>query len=68
MITLKEAKNLIKNVERMTEENFVKKEDTTRMAVLFCLSYLYKNRNTADFHTLMFNPRSVLFAQREGII
>lgn len=65
---LETAKNLVKDVGRMTEEDFVKNEDTTRTAVLFCLSYLYENRNTADFHTLMLNLRSVLFAQREGII
>ena len=65
---LETAKNLVKDVGRMTEEDFVKNEGTTRTAVLFCLSYLYENRNTADFHTLMLNLRSVLFAQREGII
>ena len=32
---LETAKNLVKDVGRMTEEDFVKNEDTTRTAVLF---------------------------------
>ncbi len=62
------AKNLVKDVGRMDEETFTCNEDTTRTAVLFCLSYLYENRNTADFHALTLSLRAILFAQREGII
>lgn len=65
---LKTAKNLVKDVGRMTEEDFIKNEDTTKTAVLFCLSYLYENRNTADFRKLTLSLRSILFAQREEII
>ncbi len=62
------AKNLVKDVGRMDEEKFTCNEDTTRTAVLFCLSYLYENRNTADYHALTLSLRAILFAQREGII
>ena len=65
---LKTAKNLVKDVGRMAEEDFIKNEDTTKTAVLFCLSYLYENRNTADFRKLTLSLRSILFAQREEII
>ncbi|MCM1226017.1 MAG: head-tail connector protein [Clostridium sp.] len=62
------AKRLCMNVGRMSEEQFERSEDTTRTAMLFTVSYLYENRNTADFHKLTLTLRSLLFAQREGVI
>ncbi len=62
------AKKLCMDVGRMSEEKFEKNEDTTRTAVLFTVSYLYENRNTADFQKLTLTLRSILFAQREGVI
>ncbi len=62
------AKKLCMDVGRMSEEKYERNEDTTRMAVLFTVSYLYENRNTADFHKLTLTLRSILFAQREGVI
>lgn len=62
------AKKLCMDVGRMSEEKFERNEDTTRTAVLFTVSYLYENRNTADFYKLTITLRSILFAQREGII
>lgn len=62
------AKKLCMDVGRMSEEKFERNEDTTITAMLFTVSYLYENRNTADFHKLTLSLRSILFAQREGII
>ncbi len=62
------AKKLCMDVGRMNEEQFESNEDTTRTAMLFTVSYLYENRNTADFHKLTLSLRSILFAQREGVI
>ncbi len=62
------AKKLCMDVGRMSEEKFERNEYTTRTAVLFTVSYLYENRNTADFHKLTLTLRSILFAQREGVI
>ena len=62
------AKKLCMDVGRMNEEKFESNEDTTRTAMLFTVSYLYENRNTADFHKLTLSLRSILFAQREGVI
>jgi len=62
------AKKLCMEVGRMNEEKFERNEDITRTAVLFTVSYLYENRNTADFHKLTLTLRSILFAQREGVI
>lgn len=62
------AKKLCMDVGRMNETKFVKHEDTTRTAMLFTLGYLYENRNTADFSKLTLTLRSLLFAQREGVV
>ena len=62
------AKKLCMDVGRMSEEKFERNEDTIRTAVLFTVSYLYENRNTADFHKLTLTLRSILFAQREGVV
>ena len=62
------SKKLVMDVGRMTEEKFASESDITDTAVKFCLSYLYENRNTADFRKLQLNLRSLLFAQREGVL
>lgn len=62
------AKKLVKDVGRMDEERFTRYEDTTRTAVLFALGYLYENRINPDYHKLTLTLRSLLFAQREGVI
>ena len=62
------TKKLCMEVGRMNEEKFERNEDITRIAVLFGVSYLYENRNTADFDKLKFNLRALLSKQREGVI
>jgi uncharacterized phage protein (predicted DNA packaging) len=62
------AKKLCMDVGRMTEEQLEENEDTTRTAMLFTVSYLYENRNTADFKKLTLTLRSLLFEQREGVV
>lgn len=62
------AKKLCMDVGRMSETELEDNEDTTRTAMLFTVSYLYENRNTADFKELTLTLRSLLFEQREGII
>lgn len=65
---LKTAEKLVQDVGRMSEDEMSSDEnaDISRTAVLFCLSYLYENRNGADMHKLAMNLRYLLFAQREG--
>ena len=62
------AKSLVKDVGRMNEEKLAENEDTVRTAVLFALGYLYENRSSPDYHSLTMNLRSILFAQREGVV
>lgn len=66
---LQTAKSLVMEIGRMdTEEELEEEADTNRIAIEYCLSYLYENRNTADFKKLKSNLRSVLSAQREDVI
>ena len=65
---LSTAKNLVMDVGRLDDENFTKNEDIVRTAMLYTVSYLYENRNTADFSKLTLTLRAMLFAQREGVM
>ena len=62
------AKQLIMDVGRMDEERFSENEDVVRTAMLYTVSYLYENRNTADFSKLTLSLRAMLLAQREGVM
>lgn len=62
------AKQLVMDVGRMDEERFSENEDVVRTAMLYTVSYLYENRNTADFSKLTLTLRAKLFAQREGVM
>ena len=53
---------------RLDEEKFTCLEAVTRTAVLFALGYLYENRSKPDYHGLTMSLRSILFAQREGVV
>lgn len=62
------SKKLVMDVGRMSEDDFSVNEDTVRTAMLFALGYLYENRSNPDYKKLTLNLRSILFAQREGVI
>jgi len=62
------AKRLVKDVGRMDDAALAVNEETSRQAMLYTVSYLYENRDTADYHKLTLTLRALLFAQREGII
>ena len=62
------AQRLVMDVGRMNEAQLVENEETSRQAMLYTVSYLYENRNTADYHALTLMLRALLFAQREGIV
>lgn len=65
---LSTSKQLVMDIGRMSAEDFSVNEDTVRTAMLFALSYLYENRSNPDYHKLTLCLRSILFAQREGVI
>ena len=62
------AQRLVMDVGRMNEKQLAENEETSRQAMLYTVSYLYENRNTADYHALTLTLRALLFAQREGIV
>ena len=62
------SKQLVMDVGRMDESKLAENEDTVRTAMLFALGYLYENRSSPDYQKLTLNLRSILFAQREGIL
>ena len=62
------AKCLVKDVGRMDEEKLTLNEDITRTAMLFALGYLYENRSKPAYHAVTMSLRSILFAQREGVV
>ena len=62
------AKQLVMDVGRMDETQLAENEDVVRTAMLYTVSYLYENRNTADFSKLTLTLRAMLFAQREDAI
>lgn len=62
------AQRLVMDVGRMNENQLAEHEETSRQAMLYTVSYLYENRNTADYHALTLTLRSLLFAQREGVV
>ena len=62
------SKQLVMDVGRMNEDSFSQNEDTVRTAMLFALGYLYENRSNPDYKKLTLNLRSILFAQREGVM
>ena len=62
------SKQLVMDVGRMNEDSFSQNEDTVRTAMLFALGYLYENRNNPDYQKLTLNLRSILLAQREGVM
>ena len=62
------AKQLVMDVGRMDETQLAENEDVIQTAMLYTVSYLYENRNTADFSKLTLTLRAMLFAQREDVI
>ena len=62
------AKRLVMDVGRMNETQLAVHEEATRQAMLYTVSYLYENRNGADYKKLTLTLRALLFAQREGVI
>ena len=62
------AQRLVMDVGPMNETQLAENEETSRQAMLYTVSYLYENRNTADYHALTLTLRALLFAQREGVV
>ena len=64
------AKNLCVDVARVTEDQLEEEtiQETMRVAILYCLGYMYEHRDSANYRDLTLTLRSILFAIREGVV
>ena len=62
------AKDLCASVARLPKEEFLASEDeTTRMAVLYTVAYLYEHREEADHKNLTETVKYLLFPIRKEV-
>lgn len=59
------SEKLCASVARLDDETFLEKSDSTKMAVLYAIAYLYEHREEADHHALTLSLRSLLFGVRK---
>jgi uncharacterized phage protein (predicted DNA packaging) len=59
------AERLVKDVGRLTDEEFGKNEDSVRTGVLYTIAYLYEHREDADMHELTLMLRAILLGVRK---
>lgn len=61
------AEKLVKDVARLSDDEFVQNEDVVRAATYYAISYLYEHREDADMHELTMMLRSILFGVRKAV-
>lgn len=59
------AKKLCAAVARLDDETFFEESESTKLAVLYAIAYLYEHREEADHHALTLSLRSLLFGVRK---
>lgn len=60
------AEKLVQDVSRLDDDAFAEDDNTTQIAVLYAVAYLYEHREEADHHELTLSLRSLLFGVREA--
>ena len=65
---IKTAEKLVKDVGRLTDEQFSDYDPVVKTAMLFVVGYLNENRINPDYRKLTLSLRSILFQHREGVI
>ena len=61
------AESICKDILRCSFEPSAEVPDTVRTAVLYGISYLYENREQADFKDLALTLKCLLFGQRDEV-
>ena len=61
------AQSLCENILRFQLDDAEDVSETVRIAVLYGTSYLYENRENADFKELTVTLKCLLFAEREDV-
>ena len=60
------AEKLVKDVSRLSDEEFEREENRVRIAVLYATAYLFENREKANHKELTLTVRALLFGVREA--
>ena len=63
---LEMAEKLVKDVSRLSDEEFEREENRVRIAVLYATAYLFENREKANHKELTLTVRALLFGVREA--
>lgn len=63
---LETAGKLVKDVSRLSDEEFEREENRVRIAVLYATAYLFENREKANHKELTLTVRALLFGVREA--
>lgn len=63
---LETAEKLVKDVSRLSDEEFEREENRVRIAVLYATAYLFENREKANHKELTLTVRALLFGVREA--
>jgi uncharacterized phage protein (predicted DNA packaging) len=61
------SEKLVRDVARLSDDEFVQNEDVVRAAAYYTISYLYEHREDADMHELTMMLRSILFGIRKAV-
>ncbi len=61
------ATNLVKDISRLSDEEFDRESAAVRIAILYAVAYLYENRENAAYKALTLTLRSLLFGLRQVV-
>ena len=61
------ATDLVKDISRLSNEEFDQESATVRIAILYAVAYLYENRENAAYKALTLTLRSLLFGLRKVV-
>lgn len=64
---IESATELVKDAGRLSDTELSENEDTTCVAILYAVGYLYEHREDADLHELTLMLRAILFGIRKAV-
>lgn len=63
---LETSEELVKDLSRLSDEEFEASENKVRIAILYATAYLYENRENSNHRDLTLTLRALLFGVREA--
>lgn len=64
---IESAEALCRDVARLSSEELQEEAETTRVAMLYTIAYLYEHREKANHHDLILTLRALLFGVRKQV-